>query len=78
MTDESSTDKKREARRRLLKLTAVGGVSAALLPEQWTRPIMNMISVPAHAATTGTTTTTTSTSTTTTTTTTGGGPTPTP
>lgn len=43
-----------EPRRKLIKLMAVGGtgLSAAVLPERWTRPVVNSVLLPAHAATT--------------------------
>lgn len=36
-------------RRRLLKALAAGGVGAALLPKEWTRPIVDSMLLPAHA-----------------------------
>lgn len=38
-----------EARRLLLKSLAAGGAAAALLPEKWTKPVIDKILVPAHA-----------------------------
>ncbi|WP_295400226.1 twin-arginine translocation signal domain-containing protein [uncultured Thiocystis sp.] len=40
-----------EGRRRLLKTLAVGGATAALLPEKWVTPVIDKILVPAHAQT---------------------------
>ena len=60
MDDDMSTPKAavepKPGRRRLLKVLAgAGGVFAtgALLPERWTRPVVESILVPAHAQATG-------------------------
>ena len=60
MDDDMSTPKAavepKPGRRRLLKaLAGAGGVFAtgALLPERWTRPVVESIIVPAHAQATG-------------------------
>tara|TARA_R110002049_G_scaffold104749_2_gene251324 strand:- start:1322 stop:1894 length:573 start_codon:yes stop_codon:yes gene_type:complete len=42
-------------RRRLLQALALGGVSAAVLPEKWVKPIIDTVIVPAHAQATITT-----------------------
>lgn len=39
-----------QRRRRLLQALAVGGVSAAVLPEKWVKPVIDAVIVPAHAA----------------------------
>lgn len=39
-----------QRRRRLLQALAVGGVSAAALPEKWVKPVIDAVIVPAHAA----------------------------
>ena len=63
-------------RRKVMKVLVIGGVATAVaLPGKWTKPLINAVIVPAHAAasappTTSTTTTTTTTTTNTTTTTT--------
>ncbi len=46
------------SRRRVLKTFALGGVGALaiLLPSKWTRPVVESIVVPAHAAASPTTT----------------------
>lgn len=54
MTDHdpaaTSTEPVRPAgRRRLLQALALGGVSAAVLPEKWVRPVIDTVIVPAHA-----------------------------
>lgn len=36
-------------RRRLLQALALGGASAAVLPEKWVRPVIDAVIVPAHA-----------------------------
>lgn len=36
-------------RRRALQALALGGVSAALLPERWVKPVIDTVIVPAHA-----------------------------
>ncbi|AUN93725.1 hypothetical protein [Pseudazoarcus pumilus] len=36
-------------RRRLLQALALGGVSAAVLPEKWVKPVIDTVIVPAHA-----------------------------
>lgn len=48
--------KTRHSRRRLLKsIAGAGGVYAAgkMLPEQWTKPVVDAVSLPAHAQTSG-------------------------
>jgi hypothetical protein len=42
-----------DARRRLLKTLAAGGVAGAALPAQWTRPVIEAVVLPAHAQATG-------------------------
>jgi hypothetical protein len=45
-------DQTRESRRRLLKLIAAGGgifTTAKALPENWTRPVVDAVLLPAHA-----------------------------
>ncbi len=49
---ESRSEKQRPARRKLLKSIAIGGGAAALgktLPEQWSKPMVDSVLVPAHA-----------------------------
>ena len=54
-------DSKNLSRRRALKVLGLGGVVAATvaLPGKWTRPIVESIVVPAHAAASSVATTTT-------------------
>jgi hypothetical protein len=52
-SDSKNTDR---ARRRLLQSLAAGGgawASKVVLPEQWRRPVVDVLSLPAHAQTTG-------------------------
>ncbi len=54
MTDHN--DNRKDARRQLLKtLVAGGGVMASgkLLPDEWSRPVVESVLLPAHAQTTG-------------------------
>lgn len=53
-TERAVTGKPDEtpARRGLLKKLAIGGTAAALLPTHWTRPIVELGVLPAHATTT--------------------------
>lgn len=44
-----SADAQPKGRRRLLKVLALGGVSAAVVPEKWVRPVIDAVIVPAHA-----------------------------
>jgi hypothetical protein len=37
-------------RRRLLKIATVGGATSLLLPNEWTKPVVKSVIVPAHAA----------------------------
>jgi hypothetical protein len=49
---ESRGEEQRPARRKLLKSIAIGGGAAALgktLPEQWSKPVVDSVLVPAHA-----------------------------
>jgi len=52
-------------RRPVLKAIGAGAALASILPKAWTRPVVQSVVVPAHAATSpfGTTTTTTTTTT---------------
>ena len=58
MTDKTMTDKldidesTENPRRNLLKALAGTGAAATLAPEQWTKPVLNTILLPAHAQTT--------------------------
>ncbi|MBA4742243.1 MAG: hypothetical protein H2060_05995 [Azoarcus sp.] len=48
--DSETTDSSRPTgRRRVLQALALGGVSAAVLPEKWVKPIIDTVIVPAHA-----------------------------
>ncbi len=71
----SEGNKKNISRRQVMTTVAIGGVATAvMLPGKWTKPIVDSVITPAHAAssappttvTTGTTATTTSTTVTTT------------
>lgn len=54
-------------RRQVLKSVVIGGVVTVVsLPRRWTKPIVNAVIVPAHAAASAPATTTTTTTTTTT------------
>lgn len=53
--DTTPAPEQSEARRRLLKTLAAGGVAGAALPAQWTKPVIEAVILPAHAqATSGT------------------------
>jgi hypothetical protein len=53
-------------RRKVMKLLVIGGVATAvMLPSKWTKPLVNSVVVPAHAASSAPPTTTSTTSTTT-------------
>lgn len=49
MRDEDNEKPISAGRRRLLGTLAAGGAAAVLLPEKWTRPVLDRILVPAHA-----------------------------
>lgn len=49
MRDEDNEKPISAGRRRLLGTLAAGGAAAVLLPEKWTRPVIDRILVPAHA-----------------------------
>src|SRR5690606_15413149 len=54
--ENAPQNQKNKARRRLLKGIAAGGgtiAAGASLPERWTRPVVEAVSLPAHAQTTG-------------------------
>jgi hypothetical protein len=52
---ETVADRESKARRRLLQTLAVGGVAGAarVLPEQWVKPVVDVVTLPAHAQATG-------------------------
>jgi hypothetical protein len=55
----TSQDKKYD-RRQVLKVVLIGGVATTVaLPSKWTKPIINAVVVPAHAAASAPPTTTT-------------------
>jgi hypothetical protein len=49
MTEKSAQNPASKGRRALLKTLVAGGAAAVLLPERWTRPVIDKIMVPAHA-----------------------------
>lgn len=54
--ENAPQNQKNKARRRLLKGIVAGGgtiAAGASLPERWTRPVVEAVSLPAHAQTTG-------------------------
>ena len=56
---------KQHDRRKVMKILLIGGVATAvMLPGKWTKPIVNAVIVPAHAAFSAPPTTTTTTTTT--------------
>ncbi|MGM0553979.1 MAG: twin-arginine translocation signal domain-containing protein [Pseudomonadota bacterium] len=42
-----------DSRRRLLKLLGLGGAAAVIMPERWSKPIIDSVILPAHAQGTG-------------------------
>jgi hypothetical protein len=52
---ETTGDTMRRSRRRLIQILTAGGVvtSARLVPAEWARPVIESVSLPAHAQTTG-------------------------
>ena len=52
----TTTEKYTIARRKLVKTVALGGAATAItkmVPDQWTRPVIESVLLPAHAQTTG-------------------------
>lgn len=51
---EVNDDRPRHSRRRLIQLLTAGGVvtTAKIIPGEWTRPVVESVSLPAHAQTT--------------------------
>jgi hypothetical protein len=65
MANLPDNDERKPSRRRILQILGAGGAGVAIgLPARWTRPIVEAIVVPAHAAASPSGTSTTSTSTT--------------
>ncbi len=42
-----------DSRRRLLKLLGLGGAAAVIMPERWSKPVIDSVILPAHAQGTG-------------------------
>ena len=53
--NESDSNKMRKARRRLIQILVAGGVvvTAKSVPGSWSRPVVNAVTLPAHARTSG-------------------------
>jgi hypothetical protein len=61
MAENQTPKDQNPTRRRVLKIAGVGGAGALtlILPSKWTKPIVESIVVPAHAAASDSTTTST-------------------
>ena len=57
-SNKINKETRKQARRKVLKIAATGGAAASIIaiPKQWTKPVIDTVLLPAHAATTEATT----------------------